>query len=270
VKKWPRRARLFDTAIDVVTLNEELAIAMNWTTQPFHGCRYVVTPNVDHVVLLHEHAGLRSAYAHAGMVLADGWPVVAAARLLGKRLPERVAGSDLVPALLEAMDRGESKRVFLLGAAPGVADRAAQNIQARWPSLHIVGTYSPALGFEARPADNKNILDLISVAQPDLLVIGLGAPKQELWVHEHRHRIEAKLAICAGATIDFLAGEKNRAPRWMRRTGLEWLHRLITEPRRMAKRYLRDAWVFPQLVWQEWNARPRNHFDAESDSADFI
>jgi N-acetylglucosaminyldiphosphoundecaprenol N-acetyl-beta-D-mannosaminyltransferase len=88
--------------------------------------------------------------------------------------------------------------------------------------------------------------------RPDILVVGLGAPKQELWLHQHRQRIAAPVALAVGATIDFLAGEKARAPVWMRRVGLEWLHRLGSEPRRLCKRYARDAWLFPQLVWNEW------------------
>ncbi len=88
-----------------------------------------------------------------------------------------------------------------------------------------------------------------------MLVVGLGAPKQELWVHAHRDQISAPVALCVGAAIDFLAGEKPRAPRWMRRIGIEWMHRLASEPRRLAMRYLRDAWIFPQLVWREWANR---------------
>ena len=111
--------------------------------------------------------------------------------------------------------------------------------------------------FEKDYEENQRILQLIEQAEPDLLVVGLGAPKQELWVHAHRDRLHAKVALCVGATIDFLAGEKARAPRWMRRMRLEWLHRLLSEPRRLAKRYARDAWVFPQLVWGEWRRRTK-------------
>ncbi|MEX0794743.1 MAG: WecB/TagA/CpsF family glycosyltransferase, partial [Pirellulaceae bacterium] len=101
----------------------------------------------------------------------------------------------------------------------------------------------------------------IAETQPQLLVIGLGAPKQELWVHRHRDKIEAHAALCVGATIDFLAGEKARAPRWMQQTGLEWLHRILVDPKRLAKRYAHDAVVFPRLVWREWAAAPRGaHF----------
>jgi N-acetylglucosaminyldiphosphoundecaprenol N-acetyl-beta-D-mannosaminyltransferase len=142
--------------------------------------------------------------------------------------------------------------VFLLGAAAGVADRAAKNIHQRWPLINVVGTYSPPLGFERDAAENENILDRIEQSQPDVLIVGLGAPKQELWVHAHRNRIAAPVALCVGATIDFLAGEKPRAPVWMRRVGLEWLHRLASEPKRLARRYLRDARIFPRLIWKEW------------------
>jgi N-acetylglucosaminyldiphosphoundecaprenol N-acetyl-beta-D-mannosaminyltransferase len=142
-------------------------------------------------------------------------------------------------------------RVYLLGAAPGVAARAARRIHATWNSVRVVGFRSPPLGFEHCPKENAAILASIEGAEPDLLIIGLGAPKQELWVHAHRSQLRAKVAICAGATIDFLAGERHRAPVWMRRSGLEWLHRLLSEPRRLARRYARGAVVFPRLVWQE-------------------
>jgi N-acetylglucosaminyldiphosphoundecaprenol N-acetyl-beta-D-mannosaminyltransferase len=150
------------------------------------------------------------------------------------------------------MDENEPLRVFLLGAAPGVAQRAAENIHEHWPNVDVVGIYSPPLGFETDPAENNRILKMIAEADPQLLLIGLGAPKQELWVERHANQLQARVALCVGATIDFLAGEKARSPLWMRRMGLEWFHRLATEPSRLAKRYLRDAWIFPQLVWREW------------------
>ncbi len=206
------------------------------------------------------------------MVLADGFPVLVASRLLRLGIPERVAGSDLVPAFFEMFNSHASimpgstgrasgtliqnqqisqLRVFLLGAAPGVADRAAKSIAERWPAVQIVDTYSPPIGFEKDDCENDRILMHIAAAKPDVLVVGLGAPKQELWVSANRDRIAASVALCVGATIDFLAGEKTRAPVWMQRVGLEWLHRLASEPRRLAKRYLRDAWIFPQLLWRE-------------------
>lgn len=214
-------------------------------------CRYVVTPNVDHVVMLQEHRGLRRAYRDAALVVADGMPVVLASRLLGKPLPERITGTDLLIAALEAASQRGGLRVYLLGALPGVAVQAAGKIHERWPAVQVVGTNSPPFGFEHDPEYVANLLEDIRQCQPDLLVVGLGAPKQELFVHAHRQEIDA-LAMCVGAAIDFIAGNKQRAPAWMQRWGLEWLHRVATEPRRLLRRYLRDAWRFPPLVWRDW------------------
>ncbi len=247
----PPRVRLFGVDIDAVGMPQAVSIITDWVRGPQTACRYVVTPNVDHMVMLEHHAAFRAVYDDADLVLADGWPVVWAARLVARPLPGRVAGSDLVPALMQAA-AACPLRVFLLGAAPGVAERAARVIESRWPGADVVGVYSPPLGFEHDEAENERILQRVEAAAPDLLVVGLGAPKQELWVHRHRDRIGAKAALCVGATIDFLAGERKRAPRWMRATGLEWLHRVLSEPRRLARRYARGAWVFPQLVWRQW------------------
>lgn len=252
--RTPPQIRLFGITIDSVDLRQATERLLDWCQASVAGtCRYVVTPNVDHTVLLRHHQGLRDAYRHAAMVLADGAPLVAAARLLGHPLPGRVAGSDLVPQLFHrASTTGQPLRVFLLGAGPGVAERAATAIHDQFPGVEVVGTHCPPLGFEHQEEANRAAIDSVNAAQPDLLVIGLGAPKQELWIASHAAQIQAKVAVCAGATIDFLAGEKRRSPVWMQRVGMEWLHRLASEPRRLAGRYFRDAIVFPQLVWNEW------------------
>ncbi|NOY43584.1 MAG: WecB/TagA/CpsF family glycosyltransferase [Planctomycetes bacterium] len=243
---------LFGMKINAVDMPAAVGTVLQWCEEPRSGaCRYVVTPNVDHAVMYQSNAALREAYDEASLVLADGAPVVLAARLLRKSLPERVAGSDLVPAIFDAAV-DNPVRVFLLGAGPGVADRAATAIEQRWGGVEVVGTLSPPLGFEHVEEENEKILQAVADCHPDIVLVGLGAPKQELWVHRYADRLEAKAALCIGATIDFLAGEKKRSPRWMQRLGLEWLHRVATEPSRLAKRYLRDAWVFPQLVWREW------------------
>ncbi len=256
-----RFVRLFGMNVDSITMAETVDTVRAWcAARRGAACRFVVTPNVDHAVMYQTNDALRSAYAAASLVLADGAPVVVAARLLRRALPERVPGSDLAPALFDRVaaeceaGSGGPLRVFLLGAGPCVAERAASNIVQRWPGVEVVGTLSPPLGFEHDGAENERILACLAAARPDVLLVGLGAPKQELWVHAHAERMAAKVALCIGATIDFLAGEKRRAPRWMRRVGLEWLHRLLTEPRRLAKRYLKDAWLFPQLVWRDWRS----------------
>jgi N-acetylglucosaminyldiphosphoundecaprenol N-acetyl-beta-D-mannosaminyltransferase len=248
------RINLFGCEIDVADMMQAVRRVQDWIVGGEDRCHIVVTPNVDHVVMLQANKQLQEVYKTADMVLADGWPVVAASRLLRKPLPERVPGSDLVPCLFKHTKTHGPLSVYLLGAAAGVADRAAMNIADRWPSVTVVGTYSPPLGFEHDAAENEAILARIAAAHPDVLVVGLGAPKQELWVHGHRDRIQARVALCVGATIDFLAGEKNRAPRWVRGVGCEWLFRMLGE-RRLVKRYIRDAWIFPQLLWREWSFR---------------
>src|SRR6478672_6605932 len=189
----PARVELFGVEIDSLTMSQAVAQVQAWISDSERRCRFVVTPNVDHVVLLQHHAGLKAAYAEAGMVLVDGAPVLWSSRLLRCGLPERVAGSDLVPALFEAASTEQPLRAYLLGAAPGVADRAAASIGRRWPAVEIVGAYSPPLGFERDEPENTAILNRIAAARPEVLIVGLGAPKQELWVHKHRDAIHAKV-----------------------------------------------------------------------------
>ncbi len=251
------RVALFGVQVDPLRMPAAVARVWEWIGQAQGTCRFVVTPNIDHVVLLQENSGLRAAYEHAALVLADGWPVVTASRWLGKPLPERVTGSDLVPNVFAQATANKPLSVYLLGALPGVAERAAEKIQARWPHVKVVGWYSPPLGFEKNACENEQILERIAAVAPDLLVLGLGAPKQELWINAHREQVQAKVALCVGATIDFLAGERRRAPGWMQRLGLEWFYRLAGEPRRLLSRYARDAWIFPQLVWREWRTPSR-------------
>jgi N-acetylglucosaminyldiphosphoundecaprenol N-acetyl-beta-D-mannosaminyltransferase len=243
--------------VDPVDEQEALDRIRGWIHLRSGAVRYVVTPNVQHAVMFQRDPEFRTAYARASMALVDGAPLVWASRLLGLPLPARVAGSDLVPALFEAGGpAGSPLSVFLLGAAPGVGERAARMAESRFPRLKVAGTYSPPLGFERKPEENDRIISLVNEARPDVLIIGLGAPKQELWVHRHRARLEVPVAICAGATIDFMAGHRKRAPKWMREVGVEWVHRVITEPRRLAPRYASDAIRFPSLVWKEWRTKP--------------
>lgn len=246
------RVKMFGIEIDRLTMDQAVVQLLDWIGEQEYHCRYVVTPNVDHIVKLQNNEAFRIVYKDAEMVVVDGKPVLLASRLLNKLLPETVPGSDLCPALFEAARARGKLRVFLLGAADGVADRAATAIQERWPWVEICGTYSPPMGFSASSPANEVALEKINAASPDVLVIGLGAPKQEIWVHAVRDQLNVKVALCVGATIDFLAGEKTRAPHWIRKIGLEWLHRAMSEPRRLLLRYMHDAWVFPWLVIREW------------------
>lgn len=255
VEELPKPSRsqvdLFGFAIDALHMDEAVRQVLAWIDEPFEFCRYIVTPNVDHIVMLQHDELLYSAYQGADLVLADGFPVVWASRFLGKPLPERIAGSDLVPALFAAVNPELPLHIFLLGAAAGVADHAAAHIEKTWPNVKVVDTYSPNFGFEQDYVEQERIISRVNAASPDLLVVGLGAPKQEIWVHKWRGKLTTPAVICAGATIDFLAGEKPRAPHWIQRIYLEWFFRLVREPRRLFWRYARDAFTFPRIVWRE-------------------
>ena len=246
------RVSVFGIDIDRVTLSSAAARLADWAETGDRGCRYVVTPNLDHVLLYQENEALRQAYADASLVVADGWPLVTASRMSRTPLPERVAGSDLVPGLFSEIERrGAPRSVFLLGAAPGVGKTAADAIHRRWSNVEVVGTYSPPLGFEKDEVETKRIIRLINECSPDILIVGFGAPKQELWLQKMQHELCVGVAFAAGATIDFFAGRQTRAPRWVRMMRLEWSHRLLTNPRRLAGRYARNAIRLPRLMFEE-------------------
>lgn len=204
---------------------------------------YIVTPNTDHVVRYHRDPAFREAVDGAWMRLPDGMPVVWASRLLGRPLPERVAGSDLLPALCGlAAQRGYS--VFLLGGRAGVAQRAAELLKERFRGLNVAGTYTPVEGFAQDLEDQEAAVEAINRASPDLLFVGVGSPAQELWVHRNWDRLWVRVAVCCGAALDYAAGTKPRAPRWVQRAGLEWLWRLAHEPHRLWRRYLVEDLAF--------------------------
>lgn len=243
---------LFGIQFDALRKAEMVDLLLSWVQNPASTPRYVVTPNVDHTILFQKMPELRKAYQHASLVTADGRPVVWASKWVGRALPECVPGSDLVPALFDRADSEHELRVFLLGAGLGVADRAAVRIHERWPGVRVTGTYSPPMGFEKDAHENQAIIQRVNQSDAHVLVIGLGAPKQELWIHHNQSELRVPVALCVGATIDFLAEEKKRAPKWMRGLALEWFHRMMSEPRRLGPRYLRDAWHFPQLVLRQF------------------
>jgi N-acetylglucosaminyldiphosphoundecaprenol N-acetyl-beta-D-mannosaminyltransferase len=250
------RVRLFGMDIDPINMSETVGIVSLWLKDTSKVCKFVVTPNVDHVVNYQTNQLLRDAYHKASLVVTDGKPVVWAANMLGTKLPGTVPGSDLVPALFDFVQMNKTPtKVFLLGAMPGVADRAKVIIHQSWPQVEVVGTLSPDFGFEKDAAQCKKICEIVNTSQAELLILGLGAPKQELWIAQHYADLTVNVALCVGATIDFIAGEVARAPVWMRKVGLEWLYRVLMEPKRLAKRYLHGALEFPKIVLKEWQIR---------------
>lgn len=207
----------------------------------------VYTPNVDHVVLAEHDVRFAEAYARADLSFADGMPLVALSKLRSVRLPEKVSGSDFMLPLMErAAARGW--RVYMLGGMPGVADTAAQRLIERYPALEVVGRDPANISLAATPAERAAEVARIAATKPDIVLVALGAPKQEIWIDEVATALAPAVLIGVGASLDFLAGTAVRAPRWMSRVGLEWLHRLGKDPKRMIQRYLvRDA-EFPAIL----------------------
>jgi N-acetylglucosaminyldiphosphoundecaprenol N-acetyl-beta-D-mannosaminyltransferase len=238
--------------VDIVPIrfDEAVRTILGWIADGESG-RFVVTPNVNHVVLYQDDAAFREAYSKASLVLADGRYIILMSRLLGRPLPEPVNGSDLVPALMEAAAERGGLSVYLLGAMPGVAETAKAKIESRWPDVQVVGTYSPPLGFEKDPDEIAGIIKRIAPLAPDLLVVGASPPRQEIWASGNACQTRAAVTVCAGATIDFLAEIKPRAPVWMQKAGLEWVFRALSEPRRLVPRYARDGVSVLRLLSRE-------------------
>lgn len=183
------------------------------------------------------------------MVLVDGKPLVWISKWHKHPVKAKISGSDLVPLLCEkARDKGYS--VFIIGGKDGIADQAKANLEKNLPGINIVGTYAPPFGFEKDKNELEKINTMISNAHPDLLIACFGCPKQEKWIYENYQKYDAKVSVCAGATVDFLAGNVNRAPRWMSEHGLEWFYRFTQEPKRMFKRYFVDDIKVAKLVWK--------------------
>jgi len=210
---------------------------------------YVVTPNVDHIVKLQEDPAFQNIYKKAGLVLADGKPLLWAARYLGSPLKEKISGSDIFPQIC-GMAEKEKLSVFFMGGRPGAAERAKDRILEDFPSLDIRGVYCPPYGFEKDPEENRKAVEAVNKVCPDILFVGLGAPKQEKWIYNNLPKLNVSSAAGIGVTLEFLAGMVKRAPSWMQRWGLEWFWRVLMEPRRLWKRYFIDDMKFFPLVFR--------------------
>lgn len=197
---------------------------------------WIVTVNVDILRSLHRDGSLRRLIAPASFVVADGMPLVWLARLLRTPLPERVAGASLIWSLTQAATGKLS--VYLLGGPPGVASSAADVLRRENPSLRIAGTYSPPMGFERNAGELAATIAAVADAKPDIVLCGLGFPKQEELIARLRLELPEAWFLGCGAALSFVAGAIPRAPFWMQRAGLEWLWRLLVEPRRLFRRYL--------------------------------
>jgi N-acetylglucosaminyldiphosphoundecaprenol N-acetyl-beta-D-mannosaminyltransferase len=238
------QVRLLNVEIDNLTLKELLE------SMRFGG--FVITPNVDLIMKLQRNRAFYQAYQAADFRICDSQILMYVAKFLGTPFREKICGSDLFPAFYRYYSRDESMRIFLLGAAEGVAAQAKARINAKVGREMIVAAHSPSFGFERDAAECAAIIAQINASGATVLAVGLGAPKQELWITQHRHLLpNVKVFLAIGATINFEAGHVLRAPQWVSTVGLEWLYRLMCEPRRLWKRYLGDALPFFWLVLQQ-------------------
>lgn len=208
---------------------------------------YIVAVNVDVIVKIEDDPYLKKIVDDADLVLVDGKPLQWIAKYQGNPIKEKISGSDLVPLLLkQASDKGQS--VFIIGGKEGIAQKAKLNIEKSNPKIKIVGTYAPPFGFEKDTAELDKINSIISGCQPDIVIACFGCPKQEKWIYENYLKYNAKLSVCAGATVDFLAGNVKRAPQWISNIGFEWFYRFLQEPKRLFKRYFVDDVRILKLV----------------------
>lgn len=239
---------LFDIAIDNISFEKAIE-KINEMAGDKNGRHYIVTPNADHMVKLESDSVFKEIYDHADMVVADGAPLMWIMDSIGSPIMEKITGADMLPRVCE-MAAVSNRTVYIVGAAKGVADMAADKLKAKYNGLNIIGTFSPDSGFENDSEKIDEVINTINQANPDVLVFALGSPKQEKFMYEYRNKMNFGVALPFGAAVDFAADNVRRAPVWMRQAGLEWLYRFFKEPGRLFKRYfLEDTRIFI-LFWK--------------------
>lgn len=212
----------------------------------------VFTPNVDHLMKLQKDPDFVECYKYADYRVCDSKIVEYASKFLGTPVKEKISGSDLFPAFYNYHKNNESIKIFLLGAKEGVAQKAQAAINDKVGRQMIIDTYSPSFGFENNEQECRDIIEQVNRSGATVLAVGVGAPKQEKWIVRYKHLMpNVKIFLAIGATIDFEAGYKKRSPNWMSELGVEWLHRLMSEPTRLWKRYLLDDLPFLSLILQQ-------------------
>jgi N-acetylglucosaminyldiphosphoundecaprenol N-acetyl-beta-D-mannosaminyltransferase len=240
--------------LDPVTMKEAVARIFNLVREKRSAAAHVVTVNAQFMEVARRHVRFGNILRKADLSVADGMSLIWASRILGRRLPERVTGIDLVLGLCEEAACSDAT-IYLLGGQPGAADRAAKLLITSNPRLRVVGVDCPPKGFLNSPEELLRVEEKIRLAQPDLLFVALGAPSQEYWIDDHTH-LPAKVMIGIGGTFEVIAGYHKRAPAVLQKTGCEWAWRLYLEPKRLWRRYLVGNTLFVYFVFaqmlREW------------------
>ena len=245
----PPRVNVLGVGISAVDLPGAVDIIEGWIRRREQ--HYVCVTSVHGVMECQRDEGLRRIFNQSGLTTPDGMPLVWLGRRAGFPGMARVYGPDLMLALCERSAHG-AYRHFFYGAAPGVPERLAERLREQVPGLEVVGTYSPPF----RPLTEEERAETVAMINrdnPEVVWVGLSTPKQERWMWEHVEDIEASVLIGVGAAFDFLSGRVRQAPRWIQRSGLEWVFRLIQEPRRLWRRYLVNNPSFVMLVLLQWS-----------------
>ncbi len=242
------KIELLGVKIDNLTMSEALMKIEAFIDKG--GAHMVFTPNVDHLVRLQKDEKFRDLYSRADLVLADGMPLLWAARFLKTPLKAKLSGSDLMPQLCQ-LAADKKWGIYLLGGSPRAAEKAAHNLVKQYPKLKVSGIQCPPVGFDSDVQMCKHLADQIRISKADILFVGLGSPKQERWLDAYLEASGAKVGIGVGIAIDYLAGVVKRAPLWMQKSGLEWLHRLAKEPKRLWRRYLIQDPIFFGLLLRQ-------------------
>lgn len=239
-----KQVKIFNLDIHDLTMSELLA------KLKFGGV--VFTPNLDHLMKLQKNYKFYLTYQKADYVVCDSKVLMFASKFLGNPIREKISGSDLFPAFYNYYKHDKKVKIFLLGGVGETATIAQQKINAKVGRDMVISTYSPPFGFENDDRECQKIVELINSSAANVLAIGVGAPKQELWLYKFKHQLKnVNTFFAIGATINFEAGNVKRAPKWMSEIGLEWLYRLLSEPQRLWKRYLLDDIPFFWLVLKQ-------------------
>ncbi len=252
----PRRllpvVKVMDLEIHAVTEHEAIAFVLEELAAGRGGT--TITPNLDHLRRYMRDVMFKNLVAEADLVVPDGMPLLWAAKVKGTPLPQRVAGSDLILSMSKAA-ASAGRSIYLLGGAAGTAEGAADVLRQKYPDIQISGYYCPPLGFENSPPEMAKMLSHLEAARPDIIYVALGSPKQEMLIDRIRAHLPRAWWVGVGVSFSFLTGHVKRAPRWIQRLGIEWVHRMFQEPGRLVKRYLMEGIPFGCLmmadaVWQ--------------------
>jgi N-acetylglucosaminyldiphosphoundecaprenol N-acetyl-beta-D-mannosaminyltransferase len=239
----PPRTDVLGVGISAINMQQALATIRSWIISADR--QYVCVTNVHAVMECQRDESIRRAHNEAGLCTPDGMPLVWLNRMAGRREVSRVYGPDLLAACC-AMSVQEGFSHYFYGGDEGVADRLSVRLRSRFPGLNVAGTYSPPFR-ELSEEEDEAIMERINACRPDVVWVGLGCPKQERWMWLHRDRLDAPVLVGVGAAFDYHAGLKKQAPPWVQRIGMEWFFRLLTEPRRLAPRYLKTN---PLFLWK--------------------